>query len=137
MLHSIENDDLRVAVTEEGGHIAEILHKKSGVNPLWTPPWRALERPDCGDGVDAKLLAGIMGHNVCIDVFGGPSEEEAAAGLGVHGEASVGRYQIEPEGGGLAMRVALPLAGLGFERHVSLEDERVVIRESVENFGAT
>ena len=36
-----------------------------------------------------------MGHNLCLDIFGGPSDAEAAAGLPVHGEASVGRYEIE------------------------------------------
>ncbi len=36
---SIENDTIRVTVLREGGHIAEILHKPSGINPLWTPPW--------------------------------------------------------------------------------------------------
>ena len=38
----IENTALRVTVLVEGGHIAEIFHKASGVNPLWTPP--------CSDG---------------------------------------------------------------------------------------
>ena len=33
---SIENNDLRVTVLKEGGHIAEILDKRSGVNPLWS-----------------------------------------------------------------------------------------------------
>ena len=42
-----------------GDHIAEILEKQTGVNPLWVPPWSALDRPDCGNGPDAKLLAGI------------------------------------------------------------------------------
>ena len=40
---SIENDELRVTVTVEGGHIAEILEKSTGVNPLWTPPWPSIE----------------------------------------------------------------------------------------------
>jgi len=44
-----------------------------------------------GTGPDAKLLAGIMGHNLCLDLFGGPSPEEAEAGLTVHGEGSIGR----------------------------------------------
>ena len=39
----IENDAVRVTVTVEGGHIAEALHKASGVNPLWTPPWQSIE----------------------------------------------------------------------------------------------
>src|SRR3954454_16891305 len=137
MPHSIQNDELRVTVVEEGGHIAEIFHKKSGVNPLWVPPWSALDRPDCGNGPDAKLLAGIRGHNVCIDVFGGPSDVEAAAGIGVHGEASVNRYDIEPEGESLVMSVEMPLACLRFERRLSLEGETVRIREVVEHLAAT
>jgi hypothetical protein len=78
-----------------------------------------------------------MGHNVCIDVFGGPSEEEEAAGIGVHGEASVRIYKIEEEGDGLVMRVNLPLAGLRFERHLTLDGETVRVREAVENSAAT
>src|ERR1041385_2278795 len=91
----LENDALRVTVLREGGHIAEIFDKQAGVNPLWTPPWDSIE-PSAfdrrahaavyGDNAEAKLLAGIMGHNICLDIFGGPSPEEAAAGLVVHGE---------------------------------------------------
>jgi hypothetical protein len=31
----VENDDLRVTMLEEGGHIAEIFNKRSRINPLW------------------------------------------------------------------------------------------------------
>jgi hypothetical protein len=134
---SIENADLRVTVLEHGGHIAEIYHKKCGVNPLWVPPWSGLAHPDCGDGVEATLLAGIMGHNLCLDVFGGPSPAEAEAGIGVHGEASVRPYDIEEDGDVLVMRVLLPLAGLQFERSLALDGETVRIREAVENLSAT
>ena len=37
--------------------------------------------------MESSLLAGIMGHNLCLDIFGGPSDDEARAGLPVHGEA--------------------------------------------------
>lgn len=40
---TIENDTLRVTVLEEGGHIAEVADKASGVNPLWTPEWPSIE----------------------------------------------------------------------------------------------
>ena len=40
---SIDNDDLRVTVLVEGGHIAEVFDKRTGVNPLWTPPWPSIE----------------------------------------------------------------------------------------------
>jgi len=32
---AIENDDLRLTVLAEGGHIAEVLDKRTGINPLW------------------------------------------------------------------------------------------------------
>ena len=95
----IENADLRVTLTMEGGHIAEICDKASGVNPLWTPLWPSRD-PSAfgpehhemyGSGSDGKLLAGILGHNICLDIFGGPSPEEAAAGLTAHGEGG-GRH---------------------------------------------
>src|SRR5262245_50365670 len=124
----LENDALRVTVLEEGGHIAEICDKKTGVNPLWTPPWPSIE-PSLydpikhtlyGDGVDAKLLAGIMGHNLCLDIFGGPSREESAAGLPVHGEASVVRYEIHRTGDSVICEALLPLADLEVERRLDL-----------------
>ena len=63
-----------------------------------------------------------MGHNLCLDIFGGPSDDEARAGLTAHGEAPVVIYRIEAEGDGLVMRADLPLAQLRVERRVSLRD---------------
>ena len=142
---SIENDELRVTVLEEGGHIAEILDKRTAVNPLWTPPWPSIEpstydvavHQAYGAGMDAKLLAGIMGHNLCLDIFGGPSAEEAAAGLTPHGEASVVAYEIETDGTALSMRACLPLAGLQFERRIELRGRGVRIQETVESITAS
>ena len=65
--HSIETSDLRLTVLVEGGHIAEIADKSSGVNPLWTPPWPSIEpstydrarHPEYGADAESKLLAGI------------------------------------------------------------------------------
>src|SRR5882762_11520006 len=107
----VENDALRVTALEEGGHIAEMFDKRASVNPLWTPPWTSIEpstysrarHPEYGDGSDALLLAGIMGHNLCLDIFGGPSDAEAAAGLTPHGEASVASYDAEIASSGEAM----------------------------------
>ena len=90
---AIENDHVRVTVLEEGGHLAEVLDKRSGVNPLWIPPWPSLEPSAYDPATDrvygasgeSQLLAGIMGHNLCLDLFGGPSPEEEAAGLRPHG----------------------------------------------------
>jgi hypothetical protein len=138
---SIENDAIRVTVTIEGGHIAEILHKKTCVNPLWTPPWPSIEpssydpdkHPEYGGNAESKLLAGIMGHNLCLDVFGGPSPEEAAAGMTVHGEASVNPYDTGAERDTLVMQTTLAAAQLAFERRIRLDGLRVLIGETVEN----
>ena len=140
---SIENDHLRVTVLPGGGHIAEVYDKATGVNPLWTPPWTSIEpsqfdaarHRDYGDGVDAPLLAGITGHNLCLDIFGGPSDDEARAGLPVHGEASVVDYDVRGGGGALTARARLPLAGLEVERQLELRGRAVWIRETVRNTG--
>ncbi len=142
---SIENDHLRVTVLHEGGHIAEIADKATGINPLWIPRWPSLEpstydparHPEYGGGADASLLAGIMGHSLCLDVFGGPSPEEAAAGLPVHGEASVAPFAIDADGARLEMRAILSDARLRVERAIALEDRVVRIRESVESLAGS
>jgi hypothetical protein len=140
---TIENADLRVTALVEGGHLAEVCDLRTGLNPLWTPPWPSIEpsaydpsRHDAyGRDVAARLLAGIMGHNLCLDIFGGPSADEAAAGLPVHGEASVVPYEIEAEGTAMRMRTSLPLAGLLVERRLDLHGRGVRIREVVTNPG--
>jgi hypothetical protein len=131
-----------VTVLQEGGHIAEIFDKGAGVNPLWTPPWPSIEPseyrkkdPDSiyGSGSDARLLAGIMGHNLCLDIFGPPTDEEARSGLAAHGEGSVAPYDVTVSGGDLLARARFPIAGLEFERHIRLRDRGVLIRETVKN----
>jgi hypothetical protein len=139
---SIENDRIRVTVLEGGGHIAEILDKTTGVNPLWTPPWPTIEpgdfdhatHPGYGNGpAESRLLSAIMGHNLCLDIFGGPSPEEEAAGLTAHGEGSSAVYQITDDRSSLVMWARLPMAQLTFERRISLVGQAVRIRETVEN----
>src|SRR5438876_10589914 len=129
--HSIETSDLRLTVLVEGGHIAEIADKSSGVNPLWTPPWPSIEpstydrarHPEYGADAESKLLAGIMGHNLCLDLFGGPSEAEAAAGLTVHGESSVASYEITASAGEIVARASMPMAQLRFERRLRMQPD--------------
>ena len=141
----LENDALRVTVLEQGGHIAEIYDKQAGVNPLWTPPWRSIEpstytpetHPEYGREPDALLLAGIMGHNLCLDTFGAPSPEELAAGMPVHGEGSVVRYEVRNTEGYLITTARLPRAELLFERRIKLRQRAVNITETVENLSSS
>ena len=141
----IENAHIRLTVLQEGGHIAEVFDKAAGVNPLWTPPWPSIE-PSAfgvehvetyGGGSDGPLLAGIMGHNLCLDIFGPPSDEEAAAGLSAHGEGSVVAYELRADGDALVARANFPIAGLLFERRIDLRGAAVVIREALTNIGTS
>jgi hypothetical protein len=142
---SIETPRLRVTVLHEGGHIAEILDKASGISPLWIPPWPSIEpstydqarHPEYGAGSESKLLAGIMGHNLCLDIFGEPSEEEAAAGMTVHGEGSIVRYDVSAQSGCLTQRGEFPIAQMRFGRQIRFGGERSVeIQETLENLSA-
>jgi hypothetical protein len=141
----LENDTLRLTVLNEGGHLAELLYKPAGVNPLWTPPWPSIEpsaynpaiHAEYGNNSESRLLAGIMGHNLCLDIFGGPSEEEAAAGMTVHGEAPVTPYHITLENGVLTQRAVFPQAQLRFARKISFTaPTMILIVEEVENLSA-
>lgn len=144
---SIENRHIRLTVLAEGGHVAEICEKSCGVNPLWIPPWPSIEPsthnlqefPEYGADAESKLLSGIMGHHVCLDVFGGVSAEEAAAGLTVHGEAPVATYEIEGGEAELTMRAVFPHCQLSFVRRIRLMPDSPLadFEETVENLTAT
>lgn len=143
----IENSVVRLTVTVEGGHVAEILHKATGVNPLWCPPWPSIEpssydpakHPEYGAHSEAQLLSGIMGHNICLDTFGAPSEEEAAGGMPVHGEAPVATYELRGGSDSIEVEAVLQNAQLRFKRRISLARDAMVIRfsEEVENLALT
>ena len=139
-----ENDALRLTVLREGGHLAEVFDKEAGISPLWVPPWQSIEpsscvdvaHPEFGADCETKLLAGIMGHNLCLDLFGGPSSEEEAAGYTAHGEASVLAYEIAEVEGGLSMRLEMPLAAMVVTRSLRLFGRRIRVRETIENLTA-
>ncbi len=141
----LENDTLRVGVLPGGGHLASLELKAgngAGVNPLWDVPWPSME-PEAfaaardlanyGGPPEGRLLASIMGHNLCLDFFGGPSKAEEAAGLTVHGEASVAAWRFAAHGGAgeptrLDGEADLPYAGLKVRRTLSLAARDAVLR---------
>lgn len=129
----IRNDLVRVTILVQGGHIAEIQDLESGVNPLWIPPWMHETGVDFGNNSESRLLQGIMGHNVCIDLFGAPSDAEDAAGVTAHAEASLATYKIEESDGELICRCELTASQLSFERRLRLEGRRVLVQEMVRN----
>ncbi len=142
----IESSELRLTVTQEGGHVAELLHKATGVSPLWIPEWTSIEpsefspaqHADYGDGPESRLVAGLMGHNICLDLFGTPDAEEAAAGMPVHGEAPVAAYEMTGNERALEIAANLPKAEMKFRRSIEIANEGVVcFEEIVENYSCT
>ncbi|MDE0109836.1 MAG: hypothetical protein OXJ37_02920 [Bryobacterales bacterium] len=139
----LENDRLRVTLLPGGGHIAAVELKETGVNPLWDPPWETIDpsaydpdaHPQYGEGFEARLLSGIAGHNLCFDIFGVPSAEEAAAGLGVHGEGSSADWEVGSGEGWVKLSAEFPLAGMRFERQLKIAagSGRVDISETATN----
>ena len=142
----IGTDGIRLTATEEGGQVAELLHIKSGVSPLYVPEWPSVEPSEYsakldgryGQNAESRLVASLLGHSICLDVFGTPGVEEIAAGIPVHGEASIARYVLEPTDDSVHMSASLPNAQMAFRRRIDLAENGLVhFYESVENLAST
>ena len=143
---TIENADLHVTVLSEAAgilrrafSIREPASIRSGAHPGPRSIPLLSTRSNIQSSVygsDARLLAGIMGHNLCLDIFGGPSAEEEAAGVTAHGEGSVVRFDINESAGQLTIKALMPLAQINFERRIELHGNAVRIRESAESLAA-
>jgi hypothetical protein len=134
----LSNDLIRLVTLTGGGHVAEFRFEKSSgnsiLNPLWVPPWKTIDShkydprkhaSEYGSPMEGKLLSGITGHNICLDYFGSPSQEEAELGLTQHGEAASSKWKIVGRHTGAAaasvkLAVPLPAAGLQFTREITM-----------------
>jgi hypothetical protein len=136
-----------------GGHIAEIRFADSSglptLNPLWIPNWKGMEpfqyrakahAKRYGPLTEGKLLSGIAGHNICLDYFGPPSDDEVAQGLSTHGEAPNLKWRklsarLRPGQLSLTLSVRLPEAGLQFSREIGMRagESVVYVKETVSN----
>src|ERR1700678_986229 len=135
-----------------GGHLAvfRFLEEDGPLsqNVFWEAPWATLDStersaaslpPIYGAAEARNFLAGYTGHSLCMDYFGGPSAEQAEAGLSLHGEAPNMRWSVLQSAGagkGLAKwNVMLPSARLAFERGIRLGTGESVayVRETVSN----
>jgi hypothetical protein len=135
---ALENGLVRLVTLTGGGHIADFRFLESSgkpsLNPLWAPPWKTIEpyryraklhESQYGAPAVGKMLSGVAGHSLCLDYFGTPSEEEAAHGLSIHGEAPSAKWigvdqRVTAREARLALSLRLPVAGLKFIREISL-----------------
>lgn len=151
--YRLSNGVVELTTLTGGGHIAEFrlieLDGAPGMNPLWVPPWDSMDshryreaahKPKYGTLLEGKLLAGIAGHNLCLDYFGAPSGAEAAQGLSQHGEApslpwSKAGQETGKSRASVTLGVRLPEAGLRFERRITLRKGQTAawFTETVQN----
>ncbi len=150
---SLGNGLVDLTILRGGGHIADFHFAKEsglpGLNPLWVPPWKTIDpdryRPEVhahtyGPPITGRMVAGIAGHNLCLDYFGAPSGEEAKQGLSIHGEAPCLAWkkmggQTTAKEAKLKLGVRLPVAGLRFEREMTMRRGEPVVyfKETVIN----
>lgn len=114
-------------------------------NLLWESPWtreNSSARSDdivhalYGDLGAGRFLERFTGHVLCLNEFGPASEEDVAAGSGLHGEASLTDWSFdEVQPASVRATAELPLARLRVERRLSLPPGESIVRveESVTN----
>lgn len=126
----LETKAATVVVDLGGGSIVQFQLQDQGLNPLtWT--WE-------GNGVPAVHP---MGHFLCLDRWGAPSDAESKNGMPFHGEAAwaVWRITQKPNVAGdeihAAMETSLPMAGFEVRRRIRLFNEvpLMIVSESVTN----
>src|SRR5215471_4883833 len=113
----LANDKLSLSIWERGGAMVDLVLKDDPekLSPLWNPVRLARE---LGQTRDA---GGSAGHFVCVDGFGQPSPEERTAGIPMHGEAHVEKWELAKAAKSgavteIAFRARLPIVQEIFSR---------------------
>jgi len=127
---TLSNDKLQMTIMLQGSAIASLVLTDDAekLSPLWNPMRLARE---LGRN---SAFNGTLGHFVCVDGFGQPSQDERAAGLPMHGEAHVTRFEAAPAkngGNSVSLTAKLPIVQEVFTRSFAMVDgENVVYVDS-------
>ena len=143
----LESGLVRVTVVEGGGHVAEIvLLMGTALNPLWVQSRPTIDpdqySPDrheklYGGGPGARLMSGLVGHNLCFPYWGNPSEAEARAGMTYHGETGVVRWQrLGDRADKLELAAELPESRTRMVRALEVAGQVVYFDSTAENGSA-
>jgi hypothetical protein len=146
------NDVVYLTVLCEGCILAEFGPVRAdgghSQNLLWESPWTRenssarsddMMRALYGDVGAGRFLERFTGHALCLNEFGPASEEDVAAGSGLHGEASLTGWSFgEVQPASVRATAELPLARLRVERRLSLLPGESIVRvdEAVTNLSA-
>jgi len=132
----LRNDKIELTLLPLGATLANLtlLDDIEKLSPFWNAD-RAQKLPA------PARPSGALGHFLCLDGFGAPSDEEKSAGWPFHGEASKQQFEViqDPAKNGaptlkttLKLTARLPLAQEAVTRTVTLLDGESVVYVNTE-----
>ncbi len=134
----LRNDKIELTILIRGASLANLVMREDSekLSPYWNT-----ERALRAAGSSPQRSTGALGHFLCLDGFGAPSEEEQVAGIPFHGEANARQFQAVEEadsGSGAStvkLKARLPLAQEDITRTITvLKGESLVyVNTEVEN----
>lgn len=119
----LEGRTARVSVDLAGGSIVDFHFLDQGLNPF---TWNYPEKGD--------LKPRTIGHFVCFDRWGQPTDSELKNGMPFHGEATAVNWEVlsppSRKGStvGAVMRCVLPIGGMELKRTIDLSENSTVLR---------
>jgi hypothetical protein len=125
-----KNSSAQFVIDLAGGSYRELRFLDGSLNPLnWGQPKPGNTGPK------------VIGHFLCLDRWGPPSDSEGANGMPYHGEAGRTVWQVDEEIhehdgiGHASMSATLPIAGLSISRSIQFASQQAVamIHETVTN----
>ena len=125
----LESKSAKLVVDIGGGSIVRFLLPEQGLNPIVWAEERAESDPL------------PMGHFLCLDRWGAPSEAEINNGMHFHGEAPYVKWHVDQKPRSVKgaveaeMSASLPMAGLDVRRWIRVLDDGpvAIVREEVTN----
>lgn len=98
--YTLSNGKLRISALRGGGHLVDLrllsADPQAAISPFYVPNYPTIDPHTYdparhaalyGEGENARLVAGYMGHLLCFPAFGPPTPAEIEQGFTFHGEA--------------------------------------------------
>lgn len=152
--YTLANGKLRISALRGGGHLVDLrllsADPQAALCPFYVPTYPTIDphtydpahhAARYGEGENARLLAGYMGHLLCFPTFGPPTPTEIEQGFTFHGEAlTVEWHQTQPpqiSDAAITLYYGAELANVQYrvERAVTLRANETVVQveEWIEN----
>lgn len=144
--YTLANGKLRISALRGGGHLVDLrlisADPRTALCPFYVPNYPTIDphtydparhAARYGEGENARLLAGYMGHLLCFPTFGPPTPTEIEHGFTFHGEALTVEWsqyqppQISDTAITLYYGADLPAVQYRVERAITLRANETVV----------